>query len=58
MPKVRSGISRASGAQADILYEPGDTVSFGSQTLQVLPTPGEHQQCIYYAEYLMVVLPH
>jgi hypothetical protein len=43
LPKVRSGISRASGAKADILYEPGDTIAFGSQTLQVLPTPGERQ---------------
>jgi glyoxylase-like metal-dependent hydrolase (beta-lactamase superfamily II) len=38
---VKSGISKASGAQADVLYAPGDTISFGSQTLQVLPTPGE-----------------
>jgi sulfur dioxygenase len=43
MPNVRSGISRASGAKADILFEPGDAVSFGSRTLQVLPTPGERQ---------------
>jgi hypothetical protein len=43
---VKSGISKASGAQADILYAPGDAIRFGSQTLQVLPTPGERQiQC-------------
>lgn len=41
LPGVKSGISRASGAKADILYEPGDTIRFGSQSLQVLPTPGE-----------------
>lgn len=43
LKSVRSGISEASGAQADVLYAPGDTISFGSQTLQVLPTPGERQ---------------
>lgn len=41
LPDVKSGISKASGAQADILYEPGDAIEFGSQTLEVLPTPGE-----------------
>lgn len=40
---VQSGISKASGAQADVLYAPGDTISFGSQSLQVLSTPGERQ---------------
>lgn len=40
LPNVKSGISKASGAQADILYEAGDAIQFGSQRLEVLFTPG------------------
>lgn len=40
LPNVKSGISKASGTQADILYEAGDAIQFGSQRLEVLSTPG------------------
>lgn len=38
---MRTGISRASGAKADILYDPGDSIHLGCHHLRVLPTPGE-----------------
>mmetsp|Transcript_25137 Transcript_25137/g.44825 ORF Transcript_25137/g.44825 Transcript_25137/m.44825 type:complete len:130 (-) Transcript_25137:311-700(-) len=45
---VRSGISKASGAKADILYEPGDVITVGSLELKVLPTPGHTSGCVSY----------
>jgi len=50
-PGVKSGISRSSGAKADILYEPGDTIKFGSHELKVFDTPGHTGGCVtYYTE--------
>lgn len=40
LPNVKSGISKASGAKADVLYEAGDSIQFGGQRLEVLLTPG------------------
>jgi hypothetical protein len=45
---VQSVISRASGAKADVLVDDGDTISFGSQHLQVLATPGHTEGCVSY----------
>lgn len=40
LPGCKSLISRASGAQADILVDPGEQIEFGRHTLEVRPTPG------------------
>ncbi|KAK9814193.1 hypothetical protein WJX72_001995 [[Myrmecia] bisecta] len=48
LPGVKSGISKASGAAADALYEPGDVIRFGSQELLVIPTPGHTSGCVTY----------
>lgn len=40
LPGCKSVISRESGAQADILLQPGDLVKFGRHCLKACPTPG------------------
>jgi len=51
LPEVRTVISRASGAKADVFVDPGDKVSFGSFALQALATPGHTSGCItWYLE--------
>lgn len=39
LPGVKSAISRASGAQADVLLEPGDTLHFGRHAITALVRP-------------------
>ena len=47
----KSVISKASGAQADILIDESDTVKFGRHRLSVLATPGHTNGCLtYYCE--------
>ncbi|GMH34157.1 hypothetical protein BSKO_01991 [Bryopsis sp. KO-2023] len=48
LPGLKSGISAASGAAADIHYQPGDQIQFGSFQLVVLPTPGHTNGCVSY----------
>ena len=40
VPSCQSVISKASGAKADILLEPGDKLKFGRHVLEVRGTPG------------------
>ncbi|XP_063910702.1 persulfide dioxygenase ETHE1, mitochondrial [Zophobas morio] len=47
----KSVISRQSGAQADVLIEENDFITFGNQRLKVLSTPGHTNGCCsYYSE--------
>lgn len=51
LPRVKSGISAASGAAADIYFSPGDTIEFGKHNLVVKATPGHTNGCVsYYTE--------
>ena len=45
---VKSGISKASGAKADILFDPDTEISVGKHKLKVLPTPGHTAGCVTY----------
>jgi glyoxylase-like metal-dependent hydrolase (beta-lactamase superfamily II) len=45
---ARRGISRASGAEADLLLDPGDAVAFGRHRLDVRATPGHTAGCVTY----------
>ena len=47
-PSVKSGISAASTAKADVLYVNDDVVTFGSHQLQVKATPGHTPGCVSY----------
>ena len=48
-PGVKSGIAKAAGAKADILYEPNDAITVGkSIELKVLATPGHTSGCVSY----------
>ena len=40
IPETKSGISKISGAKADIYFEKGDKIKFGSHELEVRSTPG------------------
>ena len=40
LPSVQSGISAASGAQADFKFSDGDKIKFGSHEIEVRNTPG------------------
>ncbi|KAL9322135.1 hypothetical protein ACSQ67_010188 [Phaseolus vulgaris] len=48
VPGVKSVISKASGATADIYVEPGDKVRFGDLFLEVRATPGHTKGCVTY----------
>ncbi|KAF7836585.1 persulfide dioxygenase ETHE1-like protein, mitochondrial-like [Senna tora] len=48
VPDVKSVISKASGATADLYVEPGDKVSFGDLFLEVRATPGHTLGCVTY----------
>jgi sulfur dioxygenase len=41
-------ISKASGAKADLVVEPGDKIKFGKHELEVRSTPGHTNGCITY----------
>ncbi|MED6194643.1 Polypeptide N-acetylgalactosaminyltransferase 3 [Stylosanthes scabra] len=47
-PGVKSVISKASGATADLFVEPGDKVQFGDLFLEVRATPGHTLGCVTY----------
>lgn len=47
-PHMRSVISAASGARADVQVQPGDTVRFGSRYVTVRATPGHTGGCVSY----------
>lgn len=48
VPGVKSIISKASNAKADLFVEPGDKISFGDLFLEVRATPGHTQGCVTY----------
>ncbi|GLJ08653.1 hypothetical protein SUGI_0093060 [Cryptomeria japonica] len=48
MPGVKSVISEASKAKADIFVNAGDKIHFGNLFLEVRPTPGHTQGCVTY----------
>mmetsp|Transcript_3565 Transcript_3565/g.9959 ORF Transcript_3565/g.9959 Transcript_3565/m.9959 type:complete len:437 (+) Transcript_3565:60-1370(+) len=46
LPDVKTVISRASGAKADILVDGQDKVAFGRFELEAIPTPGHTDGCV------------
>lgn len=48
LPGVRSVISRASNARADVLVDGGDRLRVGNLVLEVRPTPGHTLGCVTY----------
>lgn len=47
-PGVKSVISTASGAQADVHVAAGDVITFGAHSLKCLATPGHTNGCVSY----------
>ncbi|GBG65763.1 hypothetical protein CBR_g52354 [Chara braunii] len=52
LPGVRSVISAASGAQADLYVHDRDKIRFGGLALEVRSTPGHTQGCVTYVASL------
>ncbi|XP_044254656.1 persulfide dioxygenase ETHE1, mitochondrial-like [Tribolium madens] len=52
----KSVISRKSGAQADVLIDENDFITFGNQQLKVLSTPGHTNGCCSFYSAEQVVL--
>ncbi|XP_073283954.1 persulfide dioxygenase ETHE1 homolog, mitochondrial-like [Primulina huaijiensis] len=48
VPGLKSIISKASNAKADLFVEPGDIIRFGDLFLEVRDTPGHTQGCVTY----------
>ncbi|CAN4096998.1 unnamed protein product [Withania somnifera] len=48
LPSVRSVISKASNAKADLFVEPGDKICLGDIYLEVRATPGHTLGCVTY----------
>ena len=48
IPNAKSVISKASGAKADLLLEPGEKIKFGKHELEVRGTPGHTAGCVTY----------
>lgn len=48
LPDIKSGISAAAGAKADIQFAPDATFSIGQHVFKVLPTPGHTLGCVTY----------
>ncbi|CAK9151764.1 unnamed protein product [Ilex paraguariensis] len=48
VPGVKSIISKASDAKADLVVEPGDKICFGDLFLEVRATPGHTLGCVTY----------
>ncbi|KAH6780765.1 glyoxalase II 3 [Perilla frutescens var. hirtella] len=48
VPGLKSIISKASNAKADLFVEPGDKICFGDLFLEVRATPGHTQGCVTY----------
>ncbi|KAK4487168.1 hypothetical protein RD792_006486 [Penstemon davidsonii] len=48
VPGVKSIISKASNAKADLFVEPGDKITFGDLFLEVRATPGHTVGCVTY----------
>jgi len=50
LPDLRSYISRAAGAKADLLFEDGALISYGRRSLRVLATPGHTDGCVSFLD--------
>ncbi|KAG0556268.1 hypothetical protein KC19_11G039800 [Ceratodon purpureus] len=48
IPGVKSAISRASDAEADVQLDAGEKIYFGNLHLEVRPTPGHTKGCVTY----------
>ncbi|KAG0610432.1 hypothetical protein M758_7G064900 [Ceratodon purpureus] len=48
VPGVKSAISRASDAKADVHLDAGEKIHFGDLYLEVRPTPGHTKGCVTY----------
>ena len=48
VPGIQSVISKATGAEADILVENGSVINFGKHQLEVVSTPGHTNGCVAY----------
>ena len=48
LPGVKSVISEASGAVADVKIQPGDKISFGSRSVEARATPGHTAGCMSF----------
>merc|ERR1712223_227298 len=51
IPSCKSIISKASGAKADLLVEPGTKIKFGNHELEVRATPGHTNGCVTYVSH-------
>ncbi|XP_045623895.1 persulfide dioxygenase ETHE1, mitochondrial [Procambarus clarkii] len=51
VPGCQSLISKDSGGMADVKVEPGETVTFGEQELEVRKTPGHTNGCVTYVNH-------
>jgi len=51
VPGVKSVISKAAGAKADVFLEPGDHIKFGKHQLEVRATPGHTGGCVTYVSH-------
>ncbi|KAJ7528107.1 hypothetical protein O6H91_16G084500 [Diphasiastrum complanatum] len=58
LPGVKSLISKASGAKADVFVNPGDTIQFGTFSLEVRATPGHTKGCVTYVTAEGLNQPH
>jgi sulfur dioxygenase len=47
-PSMRTGISKAAGAQAELLFEEGERIEFGSRHVYGLSTPGHTDGCFCF----------
>lgn len=54
LPGVKSVISKASGADADIHLNEGDAIHFGRHKLDALATPGHTNGCMVYVNHEQV----
>ncbi|KAH9573173.1 hypothetical protein CY35_02G191900 [Sphagnum magellanicum] len=58
VPGVKSIISKASGARADVLIDPGEKIFIGNLFLEVRPTPGHTKGCVTYVTGEGLEQPH
>lgn len=56
LPSVKSMISKASGAQADIFLNEGDKIEYGNQSLLCLATPGHTFGCMTFVDHASKIL--
>ncbi|VDK37053.1 unnamed protein product [Anisakis simplex] len=50
-PKMKSVLSKHSGAMADVFVDDGDVLKFGEEKLEVRTTPGHTNGCVTYVSH-------